>query len=144
MMGVPAMEQTNGQGNKGENTGKTTKIKGHLIQLKLSKIHLWWLNYGWQIIEGDRAPTGHLITANGLRLIEFVAKGSPWESPNNAGCCQDSSPQTDGKVQCWRQHLHSSLCWLEKPSWCLRRAFTLHVLTAGGPEGNLHMTKRET
>lgn len=39
---------------------------------------------------GDRITNGHLLSANkasstrfGLHIIELLAKGAPWESPNN-------------------------------------------------------------
>ena len=45
---------------------------------------------------GDRAPTGHLLSPNeasspkiGLHIIELLAKGIPWESPNNTSYFQD-------------------------------------------------------
>lgn len=41
---------------------------------------------------GSRAPPGHLLspdeassTRTGLHLIELVAKGTPWEPPNEPG-----------------------------------------------------------
>lgn len=46
---------------------------------------------------GDKVPTGHLLSSKeasttrvGLRLIELFARGVPWESVNNPGCCKDN------------------------------------------------------
>jgi hypothetical protein len=43
---------------------------------------------------GSRASTGYLSspneassTRNGLHLIKLLAKGAPWEPPNNLGYC---------------------------------------------------------
>lgn len=55
----------------------------------------------------DRATTGHIFsqneatsTRNGLNLIVLLAKGAPWEPPDNPDCGQDyrCSSQTDSQT----------------------------------------------
>lgn len=51
---------------------------------------------------GDRGPAGQVLSPNEassigieLHIIELLAKGIPWESPNNPGYC---FTKTDGKA----------------------------------------------
>ena len=79
--------------------------------------------------EENRAPTGYLLLPNeasstgiGLHLIELLAKGISWESPDVPGCCQDSKAalhKLTARPHGWRKNLHNPLD-MEKLSWDLQ------------------------
>lgn len=85
--------------------GETVRIEGHLRGGKETQCNGNFLKYMKASLGlmkslrslGDRMPTGNLLLPNeasgygtGLYLIELLAKGIPWASPNNSGCFQDS------------------------------------------------------
>lgn len=100
---------------------------------------------------GNRTPTGHILslhedssTGNGSHLIRLLAKGVPWEDPNNADCCRDYGLLSTN----WRM----VLLLMTRPTWITEHGdielvptlslhpywWVLKVL-----EDNLHITKGE-
>lgn len=76
----------------------------------------------------DKASSGHLSppnkansSRNGLHLIKLLAKGAPWELPNNSGCQLVALHKLMVRPYCLR-HLHNSVN-MEKSNCCQPRAF---------------------
>lgn len=84
-------------------------------------------------------------TGTGLHLIELLAKGVPWETPTNPGCCQDykllstnrkQDPLLETRSTQGTEHEEVTLV----PTWGLQA----YVLVSPAQEGTLYATKRET